>query len=318
MTRGIKMNKYFIYCRKSSEDEDRQVLSIESQIKELTALAKKLDLPVADILTESKSAKEPGRDIFNKMAKRIYRKEATGIICWKLDRLARNPIDGGQISWMLQQGIIKHKQTPERSYYPEDNVLLINVEFGMANQFILDLSKNTKRGLRAKLEKGWLPGVAPLGYLNNKHREKGEKDIIKDPERFPLLRKMWELMLAGNYTLAEIVKIANQSWDFRMRRFKKQGGGLLFRSRLYKVFTDPFYCGMIRYSGGLYPGKHEAMVSKEEFERVQHLLGKGKRSRPKVHAFPFRGIIRCGECGCFITAEEKSRLTKSGLHRYVY
>ncbi len=314
----MKKDKYFIYCRKSSEDEDRQVLSIESQIRELTSLAKKLNLPISDILTESKSAKAPGRKGFNRMLERIYRQEASGIICWKLDRLARNPIDGGQISWMLQQGIIKHIQTPERSYYPQDNVLLINVEFGMANQFILDLSKNTKRGLKTKVEKGWLPGVAPLRYLNNKYRNKGEKDIIKDLERFLLLRKMWELMLTGNYTLTQIVKIANENWGFRMRRFKKQGGGLLFRSRLHKIFTDPFYCGMIRYSGQLYPGKHEAMVSKEEFERVQHLLGKGKRSRPKVRAFPFRGIIRCGECGCFITAEEKSRLTKSGLHRYVY
>ncbi len=122
IVRAMKKDSYFIYCRKSTEEEDRQVLSIESQVNELTALAKELDLPVTDILTESKSAKEPGRKVFNEMARRIYRKEASGIICWKLDRLARNPIDGGQISWMLQQGIIRHIQTPERGYHPEDNV----------------------------------------------------------------------------------------------------------------------------------------------------------------------------------------------------
>jgi len=314
----MKKDSYFIYCRKSSEEEDRQVLSIESQIKELTALAKRLNLPISDILTESKSAKEPGRKIFNEMAKRIYAKESNGIICWKLDRLARNPIDGGQISWMLQQGIIRHIQTPERGYHPEDNVLLMNVEFGMANQFIRDLSKNVKRGLRAKVEKGWLPGVAPLGYLNNKSKIEGEKDIIKDPKRFPLLQRMWEMMLTGNYSLGQIVKIANEDWNFEMRTFKRRGGGPLLRGQLYKVLTDPFYSGTMRYNGELHPGKHEAMVTKEEFDRVQTILGKGKRTKPKTHSFPFRGIIHCGECGCFITAEEKCKLTKSGLHYYVY
>ncbi len=75
---------------------------------------------------------------------------------------------------------------------------------------------------------------------------------------------------------------------------------------------------MIRYNGELHPGKHEPMVTREEFDRVQTILGKGKRTKPKTHAFPFRGIIHCGECGCFITAEEKCKLTKSGLHYYVY
>ena len=314
----MKKDKYFIYCRKSTEEDDRQVLSIESQIRELTDLAKKLNLPVADILTESKSAKAPGRKVFNDMLKRIYKGEAQGIISWKLDRLARNPMDGGKISWMLQQEIIRHIQTAERSYYPEDNVILMNLEFGMANQFIRDLSRNVKRGLRAKVEKGWFPNVAPLGYLNNKNKIEGKEDIIKDPERFPLLQKMWEMMLTGNYSLSQIVKTANDDWNFEMRRFKRRGGGPLLKSRIYKIFTDPFYSGMIRYSGELHPGKHEAMVSKEEFDRVQNMLTKGKRTKPKTRTFAFRGIIHCAECGCFITAEEKCKSTKSGLHYYIY
>ncbi len=120
------MPRYIIYCRKSSESEDRQVLSIESQTNELKRLAERLNLRVVDILSESRSAKSPGGPLFNEMIKKIKQGKASSIICWKLDRLARNPIDGGQIIWMLQQGIIKHIQTYDKSYYPEDNVLLIS------------------------------------------------------------------------------------------------------------------------------------------------------------------------------------------------
>jgi len=311
--------RYIIYCRKSSEAEDRQVLSIESQVRELTRLAEERDLPIADILTETKSARAPGRPVFNQMIERIYNGEADGIICWSIDRLARNPIDGGQISWMLQRGIIKHIATPHRSYYPEDNVIIMNVEFGMANQFIRDLSVNTKRGLQAKVEKGWFPGPAPIGYLNNKYKDKGEKDIIKDPERFHLVRKMWDLMLTGLYSPAEICRIANEEWGFRTRKAKRSGGKPLSVSTVYKMFTNPFYCGFIRYKGELYKGAHDPMVTVEEFQLVQKILGDRGRPLYNNHRFPFTRLIKCGECGCSITAEEKLKRTKSGkVHRYVY
>lgn len=125
--------KYFLYARKSSEGEDRQVASVQSQIDVLTKMAKQEGFEIVDILSEAQSAKAPGRPIFNSMLMRIQQGEARGVICWKLDRLARNPVDGGNISWMLQQGLIQHIRTYERDYYPTDNVLMMSVEFGMAN-----------------------------------------------------------------------------------------------------------------------------------------------------------------------------------------
>ena len=103
--------KYFIYARKSSESEDCQVASIPAQLEELKKLANQNNLAITDIFVEEKSAKEPGQPIFNEMLAKIHQGEAQGIICWKLDRLARNPVDGGNINWMLQQGVIQHIQT---------------------------------------------------------------------------------------------------------------------------------------------------------------------------------------------------------------
>src|SRR5688500_696431 len=159
------MAGYFIYCRKSSEAEDRQILSNESQNRELALLGANRHLPVSRIFNESKSAKEPGRPVFNHMMQRLYRGEAAGIICWKLDRLARNPVDGGSIIWAIKQHGIK-VMTPAQSYAREDdNIILMYIEFGMAQKYVDDLSKNVKRGLKTKIENGWYPGLAPMGYL---------------------------------------------------------------------------------------------------------------------------------------------------------
>jgi len=183
----MELIKYFLYARKSSESEDRQVASIESQIDVLKELAAREGLEIVQHFSESQSAKASGRPIFNKMMEEIAKGKAQGIICWKLDRLARNFIDGGQIIDLLQHGNIKSIKTNDRSYYPTDNVLMMAVEFGMANQFIRDLSTNTKRGLKNKAEKGWMPGRAPIGYINDKFGLQGEKKILKDPDRFDLV-----------------------------------------------------------------------------------------------------------------------------------
>jgi len=263
---------YFLYARKSSEDKNRQVVSIESQITVLQKLAKREGFKIVAVFEEERSAKSPGRPIFTEMINRIHKGEAQGILCWKLDRLARNPIDGGTITWMLQQGIIQQIQTHERTYYPTDNVLMMSVEFGMANQFIRDLSQNAKRGLQTKAEHGWYPTSVRLGYLNTPDRRKGERIIISDPERFKLTRKMFDLMLTGKYTPPQVAHIASEQWNLR-----NQYGRKVARSTIYRIFTDTFYYGEFEYpkgSGNWYKGKHKAMITYAEYDRIQELLGK--------------------------------------------
>lgn len=283
--------------------------SIDDQIERLKKLAKDLGLEIVEIYTESKSAKKPNnRPVFDEMIRRIQNGEADGILCWHLNRLTRNPIDSGQLSWLLQQGIIKSIQTIERQYLPSDNVLLFNVETGQANQYILDLSRDTKRGLLKRLNAGLPNGVVPQGYLNDKETKLPKKD----PERFHLVRKMWDLMLTGNYTPPRILEIANNEWGYRTRKFKRMGGCPLSRSGIYKIFTNLFYTGIIVNSGVQYEGQHEKMITLEEYDRVQTLLGREGKPRPKEHYFAFTGSMRCGVCNCLYTAETKRKLLKSG------
>lgn len=307
--------RFFVYARKSSESEDRQVASIDSQINELTKLAQDRNFKIVDIISESRSAKDPGRPIFNKMLSRIHKGEANGIIAWKLNRLSRNSVDGGQIVWMLQQKTIRLIQTFDRAYRPGDNVIPMYVELGMAHQFVMDLSTDTKRGLRRKAERGWYPHFATLGYTHNPLKKKSEKEIVVDPTRFPLVRKMWDLLLTGNTAPKRIVEIANNEWGLTNKK-----GGRLSQSNIYRIFADPFYYGKFEYpknSGEWYMGSHIPMITREEFEKAQRLLNRKSFSRPKNLDFAYRGPIYCGECGSMITAEAKVKRQKNGnVHYY--
>jgi DNA invertase Pin-like site-specific DNA recombinase/uncharacterized protein YbaR (Trm112 family) len=300
------MLRHFLYCRKSTEDDDRQVLSLESQANELTTLTERLGLQVRERFTESRSAKKPGRPLFNSMMERIERGEAEGIICWKLDRLARNPLDAGRVMWAMKEHGLEIV-TPTQTFRPGDeSTFLSYIEFGMAQKYIEDLSRNVKRGLHTKAEKGWYPCQASPGYLNNRLKNQGERDISPDPERFDLVRKMWDLLLSGSHTPPRIRAIANAQWGFR-----KRNGKPLSLTGIYRIFSDPFYWGTFEYprgSGNWYPGKHPPMISEEEYDRAQVLLGRKGRPRPVKHAFAYTGLIRCGECGGMVTAEEKHQL----------
>ena len=163
---------------------------------------------------------------------RIYRGEAQGIICWKLDRLARNRIDGGAVIWAIKQHGLQIV-TPTQSFsQAEDNTILMYIEFGMAQKYIDDLGRNITRGLRTKAEKGGYPCWAPPGYLNNTHKEKGTRDISIDPERFALVRRMWDLKLSGAYTVPQLRRLINERYREAPRQSGRSQDGRTERRRL--------------------------------------------------------------------------------------
>lgn len=293
--------KYIIYCRKSTDTEDKQLLSLDSQENELMRIVESRGLEIVCTLKESKSAKEPGRPIFNEMMKMISAGKADAILCWKIDRLTRNPVDGGQIQWLLQTNKIKCIQTFEKSYFPNDNVLLMSIEQAMANQYIRDLSINVKRGNREKLARGEWPNQAPLGYLN----DKATKKIIIDKKKAKYIKRAFELYLK-NKSLGEIMDALYSEG------LRTDSGNKVFKNQIHRIIKNPFYAGIMVRDGKYYNGIHEPLISKNTFDQAQELFV--NRSRPKLKSllFPLRGFMKCENCGCSLTASLKKG------HSYYY
>jgi len=163
------MTKFFIYCRKSNEDEERQVLSIEAQLTELREYAKQQGLFVVREYHESKTAKEPGREIFNEMLGEIEKGTAQGILAWNPDRLARNSVDGGRVIYLVDTGKITTLKFPTFWFEatPQGKFML-SVAFGQAKYYTDNLRENILRGIRQKIRRGELSAKAPIGYLTSR------------------------------------------------------------------------------------------------------------------------------------------------------
>lgn len=306
----MKELKYIVYIRRSSEDKDKQLNSIETQTAIVEPL--KVGRTVIDTYHESKSAMiANNRPNFRKMLDRIKQNEASGIICVHLDRLSRNPLESGELQWLLQEGILKSIVTPYKEHLPTDNAILFSLETSSANQFSRDLSVKVRNGLKTKVEAGQPPGSAPLGYLNTKSNIRGSNTIIKDPERWHIMRKSFEMMLTGAYTVAHIRKTLNEKYGLRTRPGKVRGGKPISESTLYRIFTDPHYYGHFIRKGILYKGKYDPMITVEEFDRIQLILGRKGKPRPKKHSFAFTGLIKCAECESAITACEITKRIKT-------
>ena len=298
------MLKYFIYCRKSSEEEERQILSIEAQLQELRDYAKQNNLFITKEFSESKTAKEPGRPIFNQMLSEMEEGKAEGILAWNPDRLARNSIDGGKVIYLVDMGKIASLKFPTFWFdtTPQGKFML-SVAFGQAKYYTDNLRENILRGIRQKLRRGEMPAKAPLGYYN----EPRLRTIEPDKATFNKVKKCLELFAKGNHTLT---KIRDEMFFVGLAG---KTGDPLHLSTIQGLLTNPFYYGMFKYRGELQQGSHKPMISKKLFDKIQlaiHDNGKPRKKKTKEELI-FKNFAICGECGYQITGERHTK--KSGL-----
>lgn len=314
------MASYVIYARKSTEEEDRQILSIPAQVAELCELAKSRGLTISHVYEESRSARHTGRPVFAEMMREIDCERIAGILCWKPDRLARNMVDGGRVIDALDRRVIHEIVTPNRTTRnSSDDKFFLNLEFSMSKKVVDDLSDNVRRGNRAVLSSGRTTGKVPIGYLKSppldRFHGRGAGKTIKDPDRFLLVQDMFRRYLTGAYSVPQLFHYARNTLELRTPGSGRHPAGPLSVGSIYQILRNPFYAGFIRHAGELYRGAHEPIVTEAEFERIQSLLGRKDVPRPERHSFTFVGLMHCGACGRGVTAEE--HLNRHGK-RYIY
>ena len=309
---------YCLYARKSTENEDKQALSIESQVNEMKALAEREGLEIVEIKRESHSSKEVGqRPVYNELLADIRQGKFNGILTWAPDRLSRNAGDLGAVVDLMDQKLLVEIRTYGQRFTNNPNEKFLLMILGSQAKLENDNKMvNVKRGLRARCEMGMWPSVPPTGYLANPDRTK-KCEVMMDALRAPIIRQMFE-------------KVAQDGWSGRKLfywlkddvRFRIKSGKPLTLSNIYLILKNTFYYGDFEYpkgSGQWYKGRHESIVSKELYDLVQEKISTTNAARVESKEFAFTKLITCGLCGSGICADEKFKKLKDGsVNRHVY
>jgi DNA invertase Pin-like site-specific DNA recombinase len=309
---------YCLYARKSTEDDERQALSIDSQIKEMLGVAKRDGLKVIDVRRESHSAKASGaRPVYQQLLADVRSGIFNGILTWAPDRLSRNGGDLGAIVDLMDQKLLVEIRTYSQSFRNNPNEKFLLMILGSQAKLENDnKSLNVKRGLKARAEMGLWPGIAPTGYLNDK-RSDHKCEILVDPVRSPIVKQIFEKIGRDRWSGRRVYMWLKNDLQFTTRRGKN-----LTLSTVYKMIKNPFYAGMYEFphgSGNWYTGKHTSLINKELFQLTQEKIAEENRPKTKFHDFTFTKLMVCGLCDSGITAQEKLKNMSDGsVQGYLY
>ncbi|MGB2580324.1 MAG: recombinase family protein, partial [Minisyncoccia bacterium] len=288
--------KFFLYARKSTEDDDKQVMSIPAQLIELREFASRENLEIIEEFQESKSAKKPGREVFGKMMMRIEKMGNVGILAWHPDRLARNSIDGGRIIYAVDTSKIVSLRFPTFWFEPTpQGLFMLQVAFGQSKYYSDNLKQNVERGMRQKLRRGEWLNRAPFGYVNNPTT----RNIAPDPVKSKIIVRAFKEYEKGSHTLESMSQFLAD------HGLAQKSGTPLGKASVKRILTNRAYLGFTKFRDEYFPGSFAPILSPTLFEAVQKRLE--VRSHPRhskiSHNFPFTGLFRCGECGSMITAQ---------------
>ena len=318
MVEYLKDNKlnYCLYARKSSESDERQSMSIDSQVKEMAALAEKEDIFIKDIRSESYSAKISGsRPVFNQMIEDIRVGSFNSILTWAPDRLSRNAGDLGSLVDLMDADKLCVIKTYSQvfSNSPNEKFLLM-ILCSQAKLENDNRAINVKRGIRAKCEMGWRPCMPPLGYYNRALNN--IKDIVIDTDRGPIVKEMFYRTAYLDESGRKIKKWLDSI------NFTTKAGKAVPLSLVLKILKNPFYYGEFEYpidSGRWYEGSHEPIIEKDIFDMVQARRLGPRESKYGAKSFAYKSLLKCGNCGHGITAEEKfKKLLDGKFSHHIY
>jgi DNA invertase Pin-like site-specific DNA recombinase len=296
------LKKAVAYCRVSSKEQEKEGFSIPAQQKLLREYADRNGIDIIREFADAETAKSTGREQFGEMIEFLRRAQARIILVEKTDRLYRNfrdyvTLDDFDVEiHLVKEGEVLSKDSASHQKF------IHGIKVLMAKNYIDNLSEEVKKGLYEKAANGQYPGQAPTGYLNDRDR----RIMVIDPERAPLVRKMFELYATRDYTLDMLFDWAksNGLWS--------KYGKPLSRGNIERILKNPVYYGGFVYGGKLYKGIHEPIVTKQLWDDVQAAFGRHNKIMTKrKDDFAFAGLLTCAGCGCAVVAELKKG-------RYVY
>lgn len=310
--------KYFSYCRVSDEREDRQMLGLPSQKRELAELAQSKGLDVVRAFSERGSAYKPGRVQFNKMLDLIEAGKADAILVWHLSRLSRTSLDAGRIIYLMDIGKLKEIRTKDKVFVDSTNdKFVLQIEMAVNKKSSDDTSDYVKRDNKTKLKNGEYPGNVPTGYLNlntngvisgKRYDQKKQEMLIAlgrplkrieiDPIVGPLVQRLLQMASTGSYSLRQL-----REAGYEMGIKGIFSGKMLVKSTVDNILRDPFYYGEFYYTGAMHVGIHEPLISKRTFEQIQEHLANGSRPKKKKYTYTFTQLVYCGECGGFYSGD---------------
>lgn len=231
------------------------------------------------------------------MLRELRKASARGVVIHKIDRSARNLKDWADLGELIDRGIEVHFANESLDLHSRGGRLSADIQAVVASDYIRNLREETKKGIYGRLKQGFYPLRAPIGYLDNGAAK--AKSI--DPEKGRLIRTAFELYGTGQWSIPTLVD------EMYRRGLRNLGGGRVTRTGLHTVLRNPFYTGVmrIRASGQSYEGKHEALITKGLFDRVQDILHGRVGTRVHVHDFLFRRFITCAGCGNSLIGERQ-------------
>ena len=315
-----KLN-YVIYCRKSSEGEDRQIQSLETQLRELNDHAERNRLNIVDIISESKSAFKVGRDGFNKMMNLIKTQKANALLVIRGNRLSRNPIDAGYIISLMDEGKLLYIRTPNSTCYTSSSTdkMMLALELIFSKKDSDDKGDMVKEGLITKAIKGLPSGPATLGFINDKTGEKGDRKWKVDKIRLGSIKILFDMFLTGTYSAGKLYQYAINELDLTTVTRKKIGGKVIMPSRIHDILKDPIYAGFFYKGKVRYELTKELprLITEEQHNKIKMILQRSNIPKIQKHKTIYSGFISSSE-GNFMGQDVKYQLICDCKKKFAY
>jgi site-specific DNA recombinase len=305
---GDPVRKAVVYARVSSKEQEKEGFSIPAQLKLLKDYATAQGFAVTKEYVDVETAKQIGRTAFGEMIAHLKAQRSIRVLLVeKTDRLYRNLKDWVTVDDLeveihfVKEGVVLSRGSRSSEKF------MHGIKVLMAKNYIDNLSEEARKGMQEKAEQGIWPTVAPLGYRNVAGAD-GKKIIEPDPGSAPIISRLFEWYATGTLSLKEAAQKARAAGLV----YRKSGSSVPV-STVHATLRNRLYMGEFEWNGCVYQGKHQPLVTRDLWERVQGVLDgrRAKKHRRVKHHFAFSGLMACGYCGCSIVGEIKKQ-------RYVY